>query len=238
MIVQGGFTTYGELIGILMFKGISPRLPGDLGYAGTLDVNVCYEILDNVRFIDLVTGSEKTKEILIAAAKRLENKGVKAITGDCGLLARYQKKIASELKVPFFSSSLLMLPLIWTLQGQVGEIGIITGHSDFLKEDHLISSGVTDEIKLCVAGMENEEEFKKVVLKGSSVLDSDKMEQGLVDVCSKLIKEHPEIKSILLECTNLPTYSAKINKIFNMPVYDIVNLAKLVSLAVNPYTFI
>jgi len=37
-----------------MFKGVSPRLPGDLGHAETLDVNVCYEILEDVCFMDLV----------------------------------------------------------------------------------------------------------------------------------------------------------------------------------------
>lgn len=238
MIVKGGFSSYGQLIGILMFKGVSPRLPGDLGHAETLDVNVCYEILEDVCFMDLVQGSEKTKESLIAAAKRLESKGVKAITGDCGLLSLYQQEIASELKVPFVSSSLLLLPLIWNLQGKVGEIGIITGHTYLLKQEHLIKAGVTEDMKLCIAGMESEEEFKKVVLSGGDVLDSDNMEQGLINVCTKLIEQHPDIKSILLECTNLPTYSAKINKLFDIPVYDAVSLAKLVSLAINPHTFI
>jgi len=124
------------------------------------------------------------------------------------------------------------------LQGKVGEIGIITGHTYLLKQEHLLKAGVTEDMKLCIAGMESEEEFKKVVLSGGDVLDSDNMEQGLINVCTKLIEQHPDIKSILLECTNLPTYSAKINKLFDIPVYDAVSLTKLVSLAINPHTFI
>lgn len=238
MIVKGGFSTYGQTIGILMFKGVTPRVPGDLGHADTLDVDVCYEILDDVSFMDLVDGSSNTQASLISAAKRLESKGVKAITGDCGLLSRYQEIIASQLKIPFFSSSLILIPLIWTLQGKTGEIGIITGHTALLKKEHLEKAGVTDDIKLSIIGMENEDEFKKVVISGMPVLDTDKMEQGLMNACKCLVGKHPDVRSIVLECTNLPTYSQNLSKAFELPVYSIISLAKLISNAVKPPSFI
>jgi len=188
--------------------------------------------------MDLVDGSNYAQDALISAAKRLESKGVKAITGDCGLLSRYQDIIASQLKIPFFSSSLILIPLIWTLQGKVGEIGLITGHTALLKKEHLEKAGITDDIKVSIIGMENEDEFKKVVMSGLPVLDTDKMELGLMNACKCLLDKHPDVRSIVLECTNLPTYSQNLSKAFNLPVYSIISLAKLISNAVKPPFFI
>lgn len=238
MLVKGGFSTYGQTIGVIMFKGTAPRIAGDLGHADTLDVKVEYEIVHDVGFMDLIEANEDAKNALIVAAKRLEKKGVKAITGDCGLLSRYQNELASELEVPFFSSSLLLVPLVWTLQGQKGKIGIVTGHSQYLRREHLSGADIPASIPLVICGMEEEEEFRRVVIEGAPILDTEKMEQGLVNACSHMLTQNPDVRSIILECSNLPTYAHKLSEVFGLPVYDIVSLAKLVSHAVKPARFI
>lgn len=237
MIVKGGFSTYGQPIGIIMFKGSIPRIPGDIGHAETLGFNVCYEVLDDVCFMDLVEGSDKTRDSLIMAAKRLELKGVKAIAGDCGLLARYQEDIASKLKVPFFSSSLMLIPLAWQIQGRKGKVGVVTGHSKLLNKDHLVNAGVTENIPLIIEGMENEEEFTKVVINGEMELDTEKMKNCVLNVCSKFMSGGQDVCSIVLECSNLPSFAYDINKQFNVPVYDIVGLAKMMHNAVCPSNY-
>jgi len=234
IIVKGGYSTYGQTIGIISFQGIAPRIPGDIGHADTLDANVCYEILDDVSFMDLVNGSAHSKVALIQAAKRLEQKGVKAITGDCGLLSIYQEDIASQLRIPFFSSSLLLIPLIWSLQGMTGRIGIVTGHSAYLNEQHLAGAGIVADIPLAIFGMENESEFQKVVISGSSVLDTEKMKSEALRVCGEMLEKSPDIKSIVLECSNLPSYAHQISLQIGLPVYDITGLAKMMINAVAP----
>lgn len=238
MLVKGGFSTYGHTVGVIMFKGMAPRIAGDLGHADTLDVKVEYEIVHDVGFMDLVEENEDAKNALIAAAKRLEKKGVKAITGDCGLLSRYQKELASELEVPFFSSSLLLVPLVWTLQGRQGEIGIVTGHSRYLKREHLSGADIPESIPLVICGMEVAEEFRRVVIEGAPILDTERMEQGLVNVCSHMLGQNPDVRSIVLECSNLPTYAHKLSEAFEIPVYDVVSLTKMISHAVKPPRFI
>jgi hypothetical protein len=234
MVVRGGYSTYGQPVGIIMFKGVTPRIPGDLGHAATLDFPVCFEILDDVSFMNLVNGDEHAKNSLIEGAKRLEKKGVKAIAGDCGLLVRYQREIAAALSIPFFSSSLLLIPLVWSLQGQQGKIGVITGHSSLLKEEHLRLAGVTKEICLAIVGMEKEEEFHKVVIDGASELNVDNMRRGLLKVSRDLVANHPDVRSLILECSNLSSFAKDIYFEMGLPVYDIVGLARLVYNAIVP----
>src|SRR5665647_2602502 len=104
--VSGGRATYGHLVGVLVFAGGAPRIPGDLGHAATLGSGVLYEVLDDVSFRDLVDGSGAACDALVAGALRLQSAGVEVITGDCGLLARYQREIGAALDVPFVTSSL------------------------------------------------------------------------------------------------------------------------------------
>lgn len=237
MIVKGGYSTYGQHIGIIMFKGAAARIPGDIGHAGTLGINVCYEILDDVCFMDLVDGSDKTRRSILLAAKRLEQKGVKAIAGDCGLLSRYQQEIASELKVPFISSSLLLIPLIWQIQGRIGKVGVVTGHSKLLKQEHLLNAGVSPDIPLVINGMENVDEFIKVVINGGIELDTDKMKNGVLNVCRNIISNNADVRSIVLECSNLPSFAYDIYNYFGIPVYDIVGLTKLMFNTVHPQNY-
>ena len=45
MKFKGGYTNYGQTIGILMLDTIFPRLPGDIGNAETFDFPVKYKIV-------------------------------------------------------------------------------------------------------------------------------------------------------------------------------------------------
>ena len=44
--LKGGYTTYGQDIGILMMRTVFPRLPGDIGNARSFRVPVRYRIVD------------------------------------------------------------------------------------------------------------------------------------------------------------------------------------------------
>ena len=48
----------------------------------------------------------------IEGARFLEREGVRAITTNCGFLARFQGEMAAAVSVPVFTSSLLMVPLV------------------------------------------------------------------------------------------------------------------------------
>ncbi len=70
--------------------------------------------------------------------------------------------------------------------------------------------------------MEHSSEFNKVVIKGSSELDVGQMRQGVQDAASGLLAK--TIGAVVLECTNLISYRADIQKILNVPVFDLVSM--------------
>jgi len=232
LIFKGGYPTYGQSLGILVFKGSCPRIPGDAGNALTFDFPVIYEIVGG-NFSDLIEGSENIKQRLINSAQKLQKKGVSAIIGDCGLMSLYQRNIAENLTVPFISSSLILLPLIWKIQGEKGKIGIITGHSEYLKPHHLEACGAQD-LPVVIQGMEDKEEFRKVVLEGKEYINVELMKEDVIKAVDDLMKKSTEIRSILLECSNLCSFSIDIRRHTHLPVYDLIAAVELLKYSIYP----
>lgn len=63
---------------MLVFRGKSPRIPGDAGYAGSFGYPVRYQIVD-CGFMDLVEGSGETLEKLRQACKQLREEGIRGV---------------------------------------------------------------------------------------------------------------------------------------------------------------
>lgn len=126
MSMRGGYTHYGQEIGILMLDTVFPRIVGDIGNARTFDFPVCYKVVKNV-----FTGSKLPRdadEILlnafIKAAKELEEDGCRAITTSCGFLAGFQQELADAVNIPVFTTTLSLVPMIAPMLGKDKQIGI------------------------------------------------------------------------------------------------------------------
>jgi Asp/Glu/hydantoin racemase len=59
-------------------------------------------------------------------------------------------------------------------------------------------------------------------------MDLAKVEQELLCVAKDMIKDHPDIRSIVLECTDLPPYAHRLQQELKLPVFDIITLANMV----------
>jgi Asp/Glu/hydantoin racemase len=75
--------------------------------------------------------------------------------------------------------------------------------------------------------METEKEFTRVLLGDEPVLDVDLAREEHVRVARRLVAEHPDIGALVLECTNMPPYTADIQRETGLPVFDIVSLVTL-----------
>jgi hypothetical protein len=80
---------------------------------------------------------------LKTAAQELVDQGVRAVTGDCGFMALHQQRLARDLDVPVFLSSLLQIPFILSIFGGGSKVGVITADSRSLDETLLAAVGVT-----------------------------------------------------------------------------------------------
>lgn len=226
--VRGGFNQFGFTVGILMLDTQFPRIPGDMGNAATFPFPVRYERVTGAS-PDLVVrrGAAGLLPAFVEGARQLEREGVGAITTNCGFLVKYQREIANSVAVPVFTSSLLLVPLVHRLLPRGRRVGIMTVSAASLTREHLDGAGIGPDIPTAVAGMETEKEFTRVMLGNEMVLDVDMCREEHVRVARRLVTEHPDIGAIVLECTNMPPYTADIQRETGLAVFDIVSLVNM-----------
>src|SRR5213083_2619116 len=189
----------GFAVGVLLLDTRFPRIPGDIGNAATFDFPVRYHRVAGASSDRVVRGdARELLPLFIEGARVLERDGVRAITTSCGFLARFQREMAAAVRVPVFTSSLMLAP--------DRALGIMTVDASALGAEHLAGAGITPEMRVVVAGLETEKEFTRVLLDDLLTLDVEAARAEHVTVARRMLAAHPEVGAIVLECTNMPPY--------------------------------
>lgn len=221
------------LIGILMLNTNFHRLKGDIGNPETYSFPVAYQVVDHATTDRVVKlGDTRLIEPFVTEAKELENKGVKAITTSCGFLALFQKEIQRELRVPFYSSSLIQIPMVQQITG--GIVGVITARRTSLTQTHL--QGVeAHHTPIAIAGMDDMPGFTNAIVKETIDLDRKAIACEMQQVASSLLAENPMVKAIVLECTNMPPYKSTLREVTSLPIFDINTLTEYVAYGLSNF---
>lgn len=156
----------------------------------------------------------------VAAGRVLERRGAKAISTSCGFLALFQSEIQAQLSVPFAASSLLQVP---EAERRHGQVGVLTASGASLTEAHFRGAGCRG-LPAAVAGMDTSPAFTSAIVEGTADLDEQAVVREVAEVASSLVREHPELGAIVLECTNLPPYAERVRRVSGLPVYDSTTL--------------
>lgn len=110
----------------------------------------------------------------------------------------------------------------------------MTASQSSLGDQVLKAAGIIAE-DVRIVGFEDVPAFADAILRDKSeqlnTLDEQAIEQAAISKAKALISETPEIKAILLECGNLPPYANAIRNATGLPVFSILDAAKLVSSA-------
>ncbi|TPM40460.1 aspartate/glutamate racemase family protein [Mesorhizobium sp. B2-3-4] len=223
--VRGDAQSYGHEVGILLIACSNPFPPGDVGNASTYSYPVLYETIRSVTIESLINDGDRSMAgDVIAAALRLQDMGVKAITSDCGYMLYFQEEVAAALKVPVMLSSLLQLPLIAATLAPQAAIGIICANAARLTAP-LLSLAYPNPIRAVhVVGMQGAPAFRSAILDEEGMLDTDAVEVEIVERANALVSRHPEIGAILLECSNLPPYAAAVQRATGRHVFDFLTM--------------
>jgi hypothetical protein len=239
-LVQGGYNTYGFTIGILMLESSFPRIPGDTGNASSFRYPVRLRPVKGADHQRLILERDPTLLVpFIEAARDLEAEGVKAITTNCGFLALFQEQLAESVRVPVFTSSLMMVPIISRMLSPDQKLGIMTVNASALTEAHYNGVGWSSkDYRITVAGMEHEPLFTRVLQEDHQEFEVEQMESDMINVAKRLVTEHPDVAAILFECTNMPPYSHAVQQAVRLPVFHIFSMIDLVFQAFHwkPYT--
>jgi aspartate/glutamate racemase len=227
-VAKGGKNIFGVYIGILMLETHFPRIPGELGNATSFNYPVRYHIVKGASPHKVVREKDPALlNLFIKGAQDLEKFGVRAITTNCGFLAQFQQEIANAVNVPFFSSSLMQIPMIYRMLRKDQKVGVLTVNSASLTPDLFEKIGA-DGVPLVIKGLENKEEFTHVMLDNVLEMNVDKAKNENVEAAKELVRENPDIGAIVLECTNMPPYGKAIQEAIQLPVFDIFTLTDMV----------
>ncbi len=235
MKIQGGYTYYGQDIGILMLDTVFPRIRGDIGNARTFPFPVQYYVVKNV-----FTGKKLPRdadEVLlnafIRAARELEAAGCKAITTSCGFLAGFQRELADAVNIPVFTTVLVLVPMIYPMIGRGKRIAIFTERAEFMTEYLFNKAGWSSkDIPVCVSGLPDGSAFDELVIYDRKEGDLEKIEACMREMTQKAMSTHPDIGAIVLECQNFAPFGESIQEISGVPVFGMNQLIEMMESSV------
>ncbi|SET34204.1 hypothetical protein SAMN05421676_104102 [Salinibacillus kushneri] len=220
-----GQVSYGETIGLLMLDSFAPFIPGDIGNAHTFPFPVRYETVKGLKVNNMIQFDDTLYKPFLEAGTNLVKNGVKAVTGDCGYMAVFQKRLSQDLKVPVFLSSLLQFHFLKYLINEGEQIGIITANSGVLNQNLLSSININPSYDpIVIQGLENETYFRRFAIDETGILNTEKVEEEVIKVTKQMCMNYPNIKMILLECSMLPPYAKAVQDETQLPVFDYTSM--------------
>ena len=244
MIAKGGRALYGQAIGILLFDGRRyPVLPGDVANASSYDFPVRLKVVKGLfdvpeppdRWVD--RKPPEGARLLRDAAIALRDEGVRAIVTACGFFVGVQDLLAASAGVPVFTSPLMYVPLLSRMVGN-RKIGIVTASKSLLDSAFLHAAGITEAMNVVIEGIEDSHEFYATHMGGKRTdMDVDLLRDEIVGNAKRFFERHPDMACMLLECSNLPTFSADIQQATGLPVFDFITFTRFIHASVvqKPY---
>jgi len=232
----GGKGVYGASIGILMLDARFPRIPGDMGHAGTWPFPVQYRLVRNATPDAVVRqGAPGLLDAFIEAAHDLVRHGVDGITTNCGFLSLFQDELAEAVGIPVATSSLMQVEFVNRLLPRGKRAGILTISASTLTPAHLTKARVPDGTP--IGTTEGGREFTRAILGNELELDVALARQDNIDAALALQKAHSDLGAIVLECTNMTPYADDIRRATSLPVFSIYNFICWFQQSLVPRTF-
>ncbi|MDA9982520.1 hypothetical protein N9H39_07235 [Gammaproteobacteria bacterium] len=227
-----GRNVFGVTIGLVQMHVNLAMIPGNMSNATTFDFPILYRRMNANDVADVMANppAQNFTDAIVEAAQWLELQGVRAIMGNCGFFGSYQNAVKARIKVPFYSSSLMMLPMMVHSMPGNKKVGVITANGPVLKKVQAIENcGLSLEDKenrIVVMGCENGAEFSSAIMANTGVYNPLKVGQEIVAVAKHMLQENKDIGAILLECTELSPHAAEVQNAVRMPVWDYTTLTK------------
>ncbi len=224
-----GRNVAGFTIGLIQFRANLPMMPGNMGNATTFDFPMLYRETqaENVYDVMSTTPVKQFTDAAVEAANWLELQGVSAIMGNCGFWGHYQEAVQERIDTPFFSSSLMMLPMMVRSMPRNKKIGVLTANGPLLREGPAMERcGLSTEDKknrVVVEGCENDPEFARAMAVNGAY-NPVKFEADVLAGIKRLMSREKDIGAILLECTELSPHAVAVQNLVRMPVWDYTSL--------------
>jgi hypothetical protein len=204
------------MLGMLMLDTRFPRPLGDVGHPGSFAMPVRHRVVRGADPAAVVRGHDpRLVDPFVQAGLDLVSEGARAIGTSCGFLARWQHELQARLPVPVWSSALLLLP-------ELPRPGVITIEAASLTAAHFEAVGADPATP--VEGITPGSPLHRTLLQDLPDLDMDDARRQVLAAGRRLLARQPALRSLVLECTNLPPYAAALQADSGLPVHHVLTL--------------
>lgn len=226
---RAGHVAYGMGLGIMLLDDVYPGFPGDVRNASGYPFPIQYDVVAGIDIERLVFHQDKApcRAPILAAAKRLERMGCRAIAAECGYFAWFQQEVAAAVAVPVFMSSLLQVPLAQQVVGPGQLVGIVCGTRCNLKPEHLIACGIDPGSNLVIAGAMDDYDCPQFdnlwnarVRPECPVADYDRAEADFIALCKDFKGRHPGMRALVFECTGFQPFARAVQREVGLPIFS------------------
>ena len=223
-------------LGILVLDTAFPRITGDVGNIESFAFPVRMKTVAGATPTK-VTGPavDTLLESFAAGACELAAAGVAGITTTCGFLAVLQPRLAALCPVPFAASSLLQVAAVQATLPAGKRVGVITFSAKLLTAAHLHGAGAPTDTPL--EGLSEDSAFYRMIIEGHDKLDIAQAQSDVVEAGKRLVQRHPEVGAIVVECANMPPYSAALRDALQIPVHDPISFLNWFYASLSPQRF-
>jgi len=217
------------ILGVVRLDYNYPPSAGDVDCPGSYDYQVIYRCVPGLTFEMAQAGmmTYTVQQQFVSCIKWLEAQGAVGITGDCGFMMAFQPLARDVAMVPVFMSAMVQCPMVSVAFDKYDKILILTANGSTLKpqkETLLSHCGFdVDDDRFIIQGCQDIPGFDAVA-KGARV-DVDFVTPGVVKLAHGIIDKFPDIRSIVLECTELPPYADALRQSTGLPVWDAITCA-------------
>ncbi len=205
-----------ETVGVIMLDTVFPRPRGDIGHPDSFSVPVIYCMVENASAEQAVRGNaDSLLAPFISAGHELVARGATVIGTSCGFLSLFQVQMQDALSVPVVTSALNLVPKLGP------ETGILTIDAEALTARHLSAAGIDWPVP--IAGLAKTGELATVIFDGKRTLDMAAVEAEMIAATRALVRETPNLKSIVFECTNMGPYRSAVSEAVGLPVFTVID---------------
>jgi hypothetical protein len=205
-----------SLLGVLMLQTRFPRPPGDVGHPASWAMPVRWRVVEGASPRRVVReGDPALLQPFVDAGRALVAEGARAITTSCGFLVAFQAELQAALPVPVWTSALLKLP-------ELDAPGVVTVDAASLGAAHLRAAGANADTP--VEGLAAGCTLQRTLLDDLPDLDAAAAEADVVAAARRLVAREPTLRTLVLECTNMPPYAAAVRAATGRPVHHLMTL--------------
>jgi len=220
---------YGMGLGVIILDDVYPGFPGDVRNASAYPFPIQFEIAEGLDIQKLVVDEDKSPclEPMLKAARKLEKMGCRAIIGECGYFAYFQREVAASVKVPVFMSSLLQIPLAQQIIHPYQVVGVLMADTRYLTDRHLESVGVRLGTNYVIGGAMDDFEchefdnlWTKELRPALPAADYAKAEAEFLMVAKRFFNQYTNMGAMVLECTGFPPFARTLQREIDIPIFS------------------